>query len=155
MKISEGRSSKANLFQGFAIAATLIASLLNTRAADPHVDSWFTGNSGRYARIYTSTTNRTNGISTTTWTGQTQPAYAGVQAIYLSSNWTYIKTTGLGGYTMGPWTNPNLRKNQGRLYRFSRTPTIPHSKTLRALGASEFCVAAVAMFNSYDAFACP
>src|SRR5258706_4199607 len=152
MKISEGRSSKANLFQGFAIAATLIASLLNTRAADPHVDSWFTGNSGRYARIYTSTTNRTNGISTTTWTGQTQPAYAGVQAIYLSSNWTYIKTTGLGGHTMGPWSNPNLPKNQGTLYRFPRTPTIPASKTLTGLGAIGFFVDGVAIFNTSDGF---
>jgi hypothetical protein len=152
MKTYEVRSSETKLFQGFAIAAALIANLVNTRAADPRVDSWFTGNSGKYARIYTSTANRTTGISTTTWTGQTFPAYAGVQAIYSSPNWTYIKTTGLGGHTMGPWSNPNLPKNQGTLYRFPRTPAVPANRTLTGLGAIGFFVDGVAIFNTSDGF---
>jgi hypothetical protein len=135
-----------------AFVASLLSALLNAKAADPRVDSWFSANSGKYARIYSSTANRTSGISTTTWTGQSLPAYAGVQAIYSSATWTYIKTTGLGGHTMGPWNNPNLPKNQGTLYRFPRTPAVPASKTLTGLGAIGFFVDGVAIYNTSDGF---
>ena len=35
-------------------------------ATDPRTNSWLTTYSGRYARIYTSDTNKTNGTSATT-----------------------------------------------------------------------------------------
>src|SRR5258708_32226901 len=87
-------------------------------AADPMIDSWFTTDSARYARIYTSDVNKTNGVSVTTWSNGTQtqslPAYSGVQEIYSSSSWIYLRTTGLGSHVMGPWQNgnfPNLPVN--------------------------------------------
>ncbi|NBS55289.1 hypothetical protein EBT23_07025 [bacterium] len=52
-----------------------------TLQADPQLSSWLTEASTKYARIYTSAANRTAGISTTTWTGQTSPTYAGVHEI--------------------------------------------------------------------------
>src|SRR4051812_23200536 len=69
-------------------------------AADPLLDSWFTSNSGRYARVYTNATAQTNRSAATSWSNGSQnqnlPAYSGVQEIYSSSNWLYIRSTGLG-----------------------------------------------------------
>ena len=117
-KAAKATLAAASEVSAIAAAITFLSSATPLKAADPRVDSWFTGNSAKYARIYTSTGNRTSGISTNTWTGQTLPAYAGVQAIFTSANWTYIKTTGLGGHVMGPWNNPNLPKNQGTFIDF-------------------------------------
>ena len=54
-----------------------------TAQADPMITSWFTANSGKYARVYTNAANRTAGIAQTTWgsisSGQyPNPTYAGV-----------------------------------------------------------------------------
>jgi hypothetical protein len=137
--------------------------LLTTTAlrADPLITSWLTSISEKYARIYTSTGNRTSGTSATTWTGsnasQTSPAYAGVNEIDASTNWVYIKSTGLGGHVMGPWNNPNSPKNQSVLWRFPRTPTVPIgsnriSTALTSMGAIGFLVDGVAAYNTSDGF---
>ena len=138
----------------FCAALALLAAVMSS-PADPLLSSWFTANSTKYARIYTSTANRTADISTTTWTGQTLPTYAGVHEINYSANWVYLKNTGLGGHVMGPWNNPNLPKNQATgtpVYRFPRTVTIPGTKTLTSLGALGFLVDGVAIYDTRDAF---
>ena len=60
-------------------------------SADPQLTSWFTANSGKYARIYQSTANETAGTTSTTWsrgTGtQTNPVYADVNEVKYSSSW--------------------------------------------------------------------
>jgi YHYH protein len=145
---------------------TLIIPLLpgiiftaTTVAADPMIDSWFTNYSARYARIYTSDVNRTNGVSVTTWSNGTQtqslPAYSGVQEIDSSSNWIYLRTTGLGVHVMGPWQNgsfPNLPVNTKTFYRIPRTNAVPKTKTLTGGGPIGYFVDGVAMFDSRDAF---
>lgn len=128
--------------------------------ADPQLSSWLTEASTKYARIYTSTANRTAGISTTTWTGQTSPTYAGVHEVDYSGNWVYIKNTGLAPYVMGPWNNPNLPKNQGTstgVYRFPRNPSVntnlaPTGRTLTGMGSIGFLVDGVAIYNTSDGF---
>ncbi len=124
-------------------------------SADPQLSSWLTSISTQYAQIYTSTANRTAGVSTTTWTGQTSPTYAGVHEIDYSANWVYIKNTGLAGFVMGPWSNPNLPKNQGTnttVYRFPRNPATIASPVLTSLGAIGFLVDGVALYNTSDGF---
>jgi len=140
------------------LAAALLAGAAVAHA-DPLLSSWFTANSGKYARIYTSAANRTNGISATTWTGQTLPTYAGVHEIDYSASWVYIRDTGLSSFIMGPWNNPNLAKNQGTstsVYRFPRgsagVSTTPSSKTLTGLGSIGFLVDGVALYNTSDGF---
>ena len=123
--------------------------------ADPLLSSWLTTNSTKYARIYTSPANRTAGVSTTTWTGQTSPTYAGIHEINYSANWVYLKNTGLASYVMGPWNNPNLPKNQGtatKVYRFPRTPVIPATKTLTGMGVIGVLVDGVSIYNTSDGF---
>jgi len=128
--------------------------------ADPLLSSWFTEASTKYARIYTSTANRSNGVSTTSWTGQTLPTYAGVHEIDYSSSWVYIKNTGLAPYVMGPWNNPNLPKNQGTstgVYRFPRSPSVISNlattgRTLTGQGSIGFLVDGVALYNTSDGF---
>jgi hypothetical protein len=127
--------------------------------ADPMLTSWFTTYSGKYARIYTNDSAKTAGNAASTWSNGTQiqssPAYVGVQELYSSSNWVYLKTSGLAVHTMGPWLNgsfPNLPKNQNVLYRIPRTPTVHTATNLTGLGAIGYFVDGVAMFDSRDAY---
>ena len=128
--------------------------------ADPQLSSWFTAGSTKYARIYTSTENRTAGISTTTWSGQTSPTYAGVHEISYSPTWVYIRNSGLAPYIMGPWNNSNFPKNQGTstgVYRFPRSPSVISSlattgRTLTGQGSIGFLVDGVAIYNTSDGF---
>ena len=154
---------KTNLVQ-LALAFGITVFVTNTRAADPYVASWFTDNSGKYARIYTTDANKAAGTAVTTWSNgsQTQslPAYAGVQEVYSSASWVYIRSTGLGSHIMGPWylnaahtqVFPNFPVNQKVFYRIPRAPTVPATKTLTALGAIGYFVDGIAMFDSRDGF---
>jgi hypothetical protein len=140
-------------------AVTLVTALAaGPLLADPRIDSWLTGNSARYARIFTSFANQGAGNAVTTWSNgsQTQslPAYSGVQEIYSSADWVYLRTTGLGSHVMGPWPAnfPNLPANQHGFYRIPRNATAPAAKTLTGLGSIGFFVDGVAMFDSRDGF---
>jgi hypothetical protein len=145
------KTSRLLLLAGL-VAATFRAS------ADPLISSWQTNYAGQYARIYTNTTVQSAGTPATTWGNgsetQATPAYAGVQEIYSSTNWVYVRSTGLASFTMGPWSTgfPNLPANQKTMFRFPRTPTVPTSKTENGGGTIGCFVDGVAMFNSWDAF---
>jgi hypothetical protein len=146
------------------VIATMIFSTALNSFADAQIDSWFTTYAGQYARIYTNDVSRTNGNSLTTWTNgstvQTLPAYCGVQEIYSSSNWVYIRSTGLGSFVMGPWylnaqhtqMFPDWPVNQKTLYRIPRNPTVPATKTATGGGPIGYFVDGAAMFNSWDAY---
>lgn len=146
----------ATIFVFFCTATALFA-------ADPRTNSWFTTYSGKYARIYTTDANKTNGVAVTTWsnggTVQSTPAYSGIQEVYSSSNWVYIRSSGLGSHTMGPWylnaahtmAFPAYPTNQKVLYKIPRNPTVPASKTQNRGGAIGYFVDGIAMFNSWDA----
>lgn len=146
------------------IALGCAGMLLTHAAADPRVDSWLTAFSGQYARIYTTDANRLAGNAVTTWSNgsqnQTAPAYSGVQEIYSSANWVYLRSSGLGSHVMGPWylnaahtqVFPNYPVNQKALYRIPRSPTVPGTKTLTGLGAIGYFVDGVSMFDSRDGF---
>ncbi|MFN0077962.1 MAG: multicopper oxidase domain-containing protein [Prosthecobacter sp.] len=141
-----------------------LLTCLSAAHADPQLTSWFTANSGKYARIFQSTANETAGTTSTTWsrgTGtQTNPTYADVNEINHSASWVYIRTTGLASHIMGPWyldaaktTNfPNFPSNTAVVYRLPRVPVIPGTKTLTGLGATGRMVNGVSMFDSRDAF---
>src|SRR5262245_43555602 len=92
---------------GFAFAATMAA-----RAEDPRTNSWLTTYTSKYARIYTNDSAKTTGNAVATWSNgsqvQSSPAYAGVQAVYSSADWVYLRTSGLGQHIMGPWLNGNF-----------------------------------------------
>ena len=145
-----------------ASLALLIASLAH--ADDPQISSWLTAYSGRYARIYTSDADKSSGNSVTTWSNgsqtQANPAYCGVQEIYSSSNYVYVRSTGLGSHVLGPWylnaahtqVFPNYPVNTKTFWRFPRTNTIPATKTQTSLGTIGMFVDGVAMFDSSDGF---
>ena len=132
--------------------------------ADPLLDSWYTADSGRYARIYETTEAESAQSTSTTWSRgqgtQALPTYAGIHEISFTDNWVYLRTTGLAGHIMGPWylnearTNlfPNYPANTSTLFRIPRNPTIPVEKTGTGLGAIGYYVNGVAMFDSRDAF---
>lgn len=147
---------------------TLLALAFSTAAlhADPQLTSWFTSDSGQYARIYQSTAAETAGIGSVskTWSRgsgtQTSPTYAGVSEIVYSASWVYIRTTGLGSHVMGPWyldaaktTNfPNFPSNTATIYRIPRTPSVPASKTLTGGGTIGYFVNGVSFFDNRDTF---
>ena len=138
--------------------------MTSAQARDARTNSWLTTYAGEYARVYTNTAMQQAGTSLTTWgngvLSQALPAYCGVQEVYSSSNWVYVRSTGLASYTMGPWflnaahnqLFPNLPTNQQSLYRFPRTNGVPATKTENGGGQIGVFVDGVAMFNSWDAY---
>ena len=142
----------------------LIASNGFIFGADPQVSSWYTENSGQYARIYETLSDQNSGNAVSTWSRgqgtQTLPTYAGIHEVSYSNDWVYIRTTNLASYIMGPWyldvakSNlfPNYPANRAVLYRFPRSPSAPNNKTLTGLGAIGYFVDGVAMFDNRDAF---
>ena len=146
---------------------TLFASLAFAHA-DPQLTSWFTANSGQYARICQATANEPTptvaGTPSTTWSRgsgtQTNPVYADINEIKHSASWVYIRTAGLASHMMGPWyldvakSNlfPNYPSNTAVLYRIPRTPAISATKSLVDLGATGRMVNGVSMFDARDAF---
>jgi hypothetical protein len=155
-------SSKPVLFLLTALTATLFFA--RPAMGDPRTDTWFTAYSGKYARIFATDADKNSGNAVSTWSrnslSQSLPVYCGVQEIYSSANWVYIRTSGLGSLTMGPWylganhtmLFPNVPVNKKVLYRIPRSPTVPGTKTLTGLGAIGYFVDGVAMFDNRDAF---
>jgi hypothetical protein len=158
MKLNSDSNMKTQLVW-LLLASVFMLTAFRASGADPYVDSWLTTYAGQYARIYTNNAMKIAGTALTTWSNGSQvqslPAYAGVQEIYSSSNWLYIRSSGLASHVMGPWSNgsfPNLPKNQKSLWRFPKTTSVPTAKTLTGLGAIGYFVDGVAMFDSRDAF---
>jgi hypothetical protein len=127
-----------------AAAGILVAG--GVMASDPQLDSWFTECSGKYARVYLTDADRVAGNAVATWSrgtiSQTLPAYSGVYEVASSADWTYVRTTGLGIHTMGPWYMNaghttlfmNLPKSSATLFRIPRTPAAPGTRTLTGQG---------------------
>lgn len=147
--------------RNFGLLVFASSFFLNKSAlfAEPLISSWMTTYSGKYARIYTNDTTKLSGTSVTIWSNQTTPAYCGISSIFSSSNWVYIKTTGLGSHIMGPWYGNaahtvafggGFPKNQNTIFRFPRIPTIPSSKTSTDLGAIGYFVDGVSMYDTQD-----
>ena len=149
----------------YALLKTQLAAYQTSGApGTPLITSWFTANSGQYARLYQTLADQNAQTSVTTWSHgagtQSAPTYSDVQQIDYSTNWVYIHTTGLASYTMGPWylnagkTNlfPNYPSNTATVFRFPRSPSIPTSKTLTGLGATGRMVNGVSMYDLRDGF---
>jgi len=127
--------------------------------AAPEITSWYTVNSTKPAQIYRTETDKQSGQAVTTWSNgrntQVLPVGCGVQEILSSSNWVYIRSTGLGGQVMGPWLNghfPNLPTDQHFIYAFSRHPTVQTTHGFNHLGEIGLFVDGVRMFDANDAF---
>mgnify|MGYP003346292818 CR=1 FL=1 len=142
-----------------AVVFTGLLFGLPARAADPQLDSWLTSYSGRYARVFLTDAAKLAGTSVTTWSkgslSQSTPAYSGVHETYYSANWVYLRTSGLGAHTMGPWQNgsfPNVPINKKKIFRIPRDPATNSTHALTGLGAIGYFVDGVAMYDSRDAF---
>lgn len=153
-------------FLACALGATALPSLPGQTApsADPRLSSWLLAPTGRYARIYETEAARAAGNAVTTWSRgqgtQTTPGYAGPMQVLASDAWIYLRSTGLGFHTMGPWylnaaktqLFPNYPANQNVLYRIPRNPAVPAAKTLTPGGAIGYGVDGVALFDNRDTF---
>ena len=127
--------------------------------ADPQIASWFTVNSAKFAQIYRTDAEKLSGRTETTWSNgrnaQSQPAFCGVQEILSSSNWVYIRSTGLGSQVMGPWQNgrfPNLPTDQHFIFAIPRHPTVQTGNRFNRLGEIGMFVDGVRMFDAGDAW---
>ena len=131
---------------------------------EPLFSTWFTKNSGQYARLYPTLADMNLHNAVTTWSRgsgvQATPTYAGVHQIDYSADWVYVHSTGLPSHIMGPWylnatkTNlfPNYPSNTASIFRFPRVPTIPTNKTLFGGGTVGYFVDGVSVFDIRDAF---
>ena len=146
------------------LALTGILLATNAIAADPRLDSWLTVYSGKYARVYLTDADRLSGNAVSTWSrgsiSQTLPAYCGIYEASSSATWSYVRTTGLGSHTMGPWYGDvahstlfmNVPKSSATLYRIPRVPTVAAAKTPTGNGPIGVFVDGVVLFDSRDAF---
>jgi hypothetical protein len=158
MKTSQIRRTFRAL-AGVAGACTTLAA-----AADPQLTSWLTAYSGQYARLYATDADKASGSSVTTWSrgslNQSLPVYSGIREVYSSASWIYIRSSGLGAHTMGPWylnaahssLFPNVPVNAKVFYRIPRAPATNGTHTLTGLGPIGYFVDGVSMFDSRDAF---
>jgi hypothetical protein len=131
---------------------------------DPLITKWLTVASGEYARIYESDAAMNAGTASTTWNRgagvQSTVVYGGVSQVQYSTNWVYLRTTGLGYHVMGPWylneahtqNFINFPANQNVIYRVPRSPSVPTTKTLTNGGAIGYGVDGVALFDNRDTF---
>lgn len=142
-----------------------VAPLLPAQTpTDPRITGWYVAPSGRYARLYETDAAKNAGTSVTTWSRgqgtQSTPSYAGVMQVSYSDNWVYLRSSGLGYHTMGPWylnaahtqLFGNYPANQNVLYRIPRTPVVSATKTLTGGGAIGYFVDGVAVFDNRDTF---
>jgi hypothetical protein len=156
---------KTNLLQlTLAISATISFFTATTQGQDSRTNSWLTTYSGQYARVFLTDADKTAGTSVITWArnslSQSTPAYAGVHEVYSSANWVYLRTSGLGSHTMGPWylnaghttVFPNVPINGKVLYRIPRSPVTNATHALTGGGPIGYFVDGVAMFDGRDAF---
>lgn len=162
----------------FQFLPLLTIGLTSQLIAEPLLSSWYTEESGSYARIWASiadeTLEKTSGTITslTTWDAATingpnigdqpLPVYAGIQEVSYSTDTVYIKATGLGVHTMGPWYDdedktdafPSLPGNAAILYSFPRNLLYPANyvspQNISGLGTNGLMVDGVPIFNSSD-----
>src|SRR5580693_6114421 len=146
------------------MAAVMAMGFTATAGADPQLTSWFTLDSGKYAEIYRTEADEEAGQTQTTWSNgrqmQLSPAYSGVQEILSSSNWIYIRSTGLGSHVMGPWYMdpqhyrqfPNLPTDQHLIFAMTRHPVVQTTHGFNHMGEIGLSVDGVRMFDANDAF---
>ena len=132
--------------------------------AEPQLTSWYTSQSGKYARIFTSKENEAAGLPSATWSRgqgtQASPTYSGVHEIHHDASWVYIRTSGLGFHVMGPWyldqaktrNFPNFPSNTATTYRIPRDPTAFNGTVTTGFGAIGYFVDGVALFDATDTF---
>ena len=121
----------------------------------PQINGWLTRNSSQYATIQNGT-----GTTATTWTGNTSPVYADVQAVAYSANYVYVTMSGMASHIMGPWylnaahtqPFPNYPTNQNAIARIPLTATSATTKTQTGGGAQGRWVNGVSVFNMEDFF---
>ena len=136
--------------------------------ADPILSSWYTQQSGVYARVIQSGTLTT---PVTTWpasgvvnnntcgAAQTLPVYADVQRIRYTATDVYINANGLASYTMGPWFTGNgglfgfWPTDKDYQIRITRNPAPAATKTRHPGGMIGMMVNGVAIYDLGDAFA--
>ena len=133
-------------------------------SAEPQLTSWYTSQSGKYARIFTSKENEIASLTSATWSrgrgSQSSPTYAGVHEIHHDSSWVYVRTSGLGFHVMGPWyldvaktrNFPNFPSNTATTYRIPRNPTAFNGTVTTGFGAIGYFVDGVALFDATDTF---
>ena len=132
---------KASL--GLPLLVLAGATAVRAQVSDPHITSWLTANSAKYARVYETSADKTSGNAVATWPrsgltngggGQATAAYSDVQRVVYSTNYVYIYATGLPSYTMGYWLTPTGQTytswptNRGAIHRIPRNPSIPTTK---------------------------
>jgi YHYH protein len=78
---------------------------------------------------------------------------ANVQQVRYSTGYVYINSSGIPGYTIGPWPgNPNIPTNQAYLFKIPRTPVVnAGTKTATPLGAVGAWITGVPVYNPLDA----
>ena len=152
----------------FTFTVTVIpAPVAPSDALAQSMSSWYTDRSSRFARIFETYNDESNGTSVTTWDNgtysQNTPVFAGPQEISYTDNYVYVKTPNLTTHIMGPWYNDNgpggsevvfnnWPSNQAMIYKIPRLATIPASKTAFEANSIGIMVDGTVLFSTSDTF---
>ena len=132
--------------------------------ADPQLTSWYTPVPGQSARLYRTDAARLSGEMQTTWSNgrqtQAQPVQSGIRQILCSSNWIYIRSTGLPSQIMGPWyldawhhqVFPNLPTDQHLILRLPRHSVVATGHNFQPLDEIGMTADGVRIFDANDSF---
>jgi len=128
-------------------------AMVGSSSSIPQINGWFTRNSSQYATIQSST-----GATSTTWTGNTSPVYADIQAVAYSATYVYVTMSGMASHIMGPWwldaahtqVFPNYPANQNAIARIPLTAVAATTHTQTSGGAQGRWANGVAVFNMED-----
>ncbi|MBK8550360.1 MAG: YHYH protein [Ignavibacteria bacterium] len=77
---------------------------------------------------------------------------ADVQQVFYSSNFVYVKCTGIPSYSIGPWAmNPNTPSNQNWVFKIARFPLPDPTPSTAGNGQIGVLKNGVVLFNAGDA----
>jgi len=129
----------------FQIAVMVLFCNLNYAQTNPIILNWLQNRTGIKGRHYV--------------TGNSTPIQdndsANVQSVQYSTNWVYVKTTGVPAYITGPFTaNPSITTNQNAIFKLSLNPGQNLSGTYTATGGGNIgvFVNGAALFDYRDGF---
>ena len=129
----------------FQIAVMVLFYNFNYAQTNPIILNWLQNRTGIKGRHYV--------------TGNSTPIQdndsANVQSVQYSTNWVYVRTTGVPAYITGPFTaNPSITTNQNAIFKLSLNPAQNISGTYTATGGGNIgvFVNGAALFDYRDGF---
>jgi len=109
--------------------------------SEPLTSTWYTQSSGQYARLVMTSTQGGEigqaGAATSTWQGQSLPAYTDIHLVSRSADHLYVSSNGLPSHIIGPWrgnSHSDSPHTSRRTFQIPRIPWLAETGVVTAAG---------------------